>query len=550
MWKQSKPEKKPVTKKGVRIKHVNLQSYWAKLFMTLAKQSLPLRYGILSFKLLRAAINYFVLKFMLYPAQSEKEIIDRGHFLYESLYNKSTGSKDEDSDYRYQPVTYERNDYLETFRRKVELKGFEISAKQEEENLQEMQKMHAFYIPGNGMNATDWEERARNDIEDAKDQKVNLTAHLIDPRGCGASHSGNWADQAYESDLIVNDYYKMMKYKIDNSTKKNGTKGKANAHHFSLITHSLGAGLGSKVAAKLHAHGYKVLYHNSCSFRSTGGFVAGQYAPGKGNGFFRGLIRGIVNFITKLIGWKLSARKHTQKIDELYRSHSIVKEGKGKNLEPEDIEAVSGCEADGVIPYYGSLHHSQKAERIAFKAEYKLLDKVIKDQIRESGSESRNGGEVTLKKLLHRRYRVEGRNKQFSPKFIMQIQNFDKMYNNSENRICGKEVTGKNSNAIRQGLANIKYWYIDGRKFQRHSRSDDNPGHCAGLDNLEPRDGEKAADAGAGDNAREFIIKDLCHKMKFFSKPKDRVTNSDVRKERKNVSRERVGSSPVSVNRR
>lgn len=188
---------------------------------------------------------------------------------------------------------------------------------------------HIFYLMGNVHSREGYYDEMVTDIGNAKREGFDLIAHAINPRGVLKS-----SGEAKIAEDLIEDYVTIIKEQIESLNIK--------PHKITIKGHSLGAGYGSVVAARLHAEGYTVNFFDGSSFARTN--VAIDLGLGES-------IQKIASTVISKSGWDIDSLSAFLSIPEQYRTHFVRKDGK------------EGRELDGVISYKGSLHYALKAAR-------------------------------------------------------------------------------------------------------------------------------------------------------------------------------------------
>jgi len=231
--------------------------------------------------------------------------------------------------------------------RKVKLEGVRLSSLENKANATDV---HVFYLMGNDATIDMTYTDMCTDVVFCPDS-INLIAHCINPRGAAKSTGHPWS----VNDL-VQDYYKVIKYHIDQDIQEGETKEQA-SRRFNVKGHSLGSGYGPLLSLKLHQNGYPVNFNNGASFSTPARAKLGRIP----------IIAPLADFILWLAGWHMPSADAFYRLPPSSRSHHVVKAGKAKE---------GKAETDGQISYYGSLHYALKPSR---KKEKKILSETIAD---------------------------------------------------------------------------------------------------------------------------------------------------------------------------
>jgi len=415
--------------------------------------------------LLGLPFNWMLMSITLWPAQFRPKKIETGKREYEnliefiecqspdSIFDREKETEDDpfgiDIETHKKKKEYLRNNSLDLG--KVKLHGVEIKARDSTES-QSLIPCHIFYIPGNAKSVFSLENEATFDIIKGKKESLEITAHLIAPRGTGINADG-LLTKAFYSDQVINDYIAIIKHEID----KTGI-GKEKAYQFVIKGTSLGAGFAAQIASGLHKKGYHVLVNLDRTMKSTGAFVSAGLSKRikfSESHISIGPSERFLGFFTGLLRWQFNTGKHSSMIREGYGSYSVVKHRKPKK--GEDYKG-NYRNADGVIPYYGSLHYYLKRERKQFKDEWTSLND-------ELDSSKNQNTETNLSDIL------QNPAYKYTDAFSETIALMDQMYNDSS--ILYTTINTDNKSSIHDGLDYIKYRFVDCKKFS--TKKDDDP---------------------------------------------------------------------------
>jgi hypothetical protein len=380
---------------------------------------------------------------------------------------------------------------------KIELTAIQMKLKSDSsKKTNDQDKVHLFYIPGNCDYVCSCFNTIENLLEKFKKQGLYCTAHLIDPRGVGFNYGkGKFYNKGLFEDQIVNDYVSIIKHEINNSVKKE------NSHKFIVLGRSLGGGIATKVVRKLHEQDYKVILHNDRSFNKTVSFIA-PYArqPSKPGKFKKWLIKAFTwcaNGFMKLLNWSLDSIAHWKKIPENFKSYDVIKCRNEGTYDKKRKKQGSKRQADGVIPYYGSLHYSLKPERQELKKGVYDLITIIESLKELNDSKQYKFGDIFKKSIRKKLVKKEILNKLkskkswfirkcFRDKFKRKLLHLDGIYNihldgnnksnNSNSKFTGimnMKLTEQNKKEIQTRLKEILFWEVHGFQLGTKSIQDD-----------------------------------------------------------------------------
>lgn len=159
------------------------------------------------------------------------------------------------------------NEKQNTVQDEVEESEDEISVEERANSQNEAESIesHFFYIPGNCESTMRYIKNAITDIEKGKVHGLNITAHLIDPRGVGVNDDK--MGKTGHLTIIINDYVAIIKKKIDD------LGGAEHAYKCVISGYSLGGGFAAQVRSRLSLMGYEVQLDLNKTFDSLVGAV-------------------------------------------------------------------------------------------------------------------------------------------------------------------------------------------------------------------------------------------------------------------------------------
>jgi len=403
-------------------------------------------------------------------AKSIRTLADHEYTLMKKLQNV------EDDQWKYKTQTYIRNDSCNIGT--IKLHGAEISSHTPKPNATDL---HFFYIPGNCASAMEYKKEAKLDISTGKKYNLNITAHLIDPRGVGISANGNYFyAKGFYSNQIINDYIAIIKNKID---KKLG--GINNAYKCVISGISLGGGLAAQIISKLHNMGYKVQGDINASFGSLAGVICN---PSTSFNF----LKPFADAFTGILGWQLDLKEHL------------------KNIDPANISYTNN-ECDGRMQQ-GSYHDSISNTR---EPKLNALDSLI-TSLSESKTQIKNS-----KDLLNYINQTENLDKYcYAPEFQTWLKKCDDIYNHPSALELDKSSEIIKANPA-QRLYRIKYYQLTGcmlvphSEYNSHSEYDSHNERLANLNAKRPEgmitpQGEKKILDG-----HEFRIANIAQKTAY-----------------------------------
>lgn len=416
------------------------------------KQRVFFTWPLIPIKIIGSAINYIALG-GIYPAQFGAKYVEYKED-DKQLQNFSTDK------YLVRKKDYIRNNFLDAGT--ITLKGIQISSNGQSSGKEEC---HIFYIPGNGDSLFNGTDTAIEDInlgENADDFPLNITAHMVNPRGVDMK---GYLSKGFYSDHIINDYVNIIISEIDNSV------GKENSYKFVVKGQSLGSGLATQVVYKLHQKGYKVMLVNGRSFGTAASVITriSTKKPGFFQKIFQGLCQKVVDLGAGIIRWKLDSAKYYERIPEEYKTY---------------FTAVD----DGVINYYASLHYARKNKRKIFKeALLDLQGKVKNADVRKEDCSINDLFKKCSKKTQSFKKDILNLYVMYNPEILSEpcvnVDSKDKIINGFEKI----KVTQDNKNQIIKGLEIIRYLLTTGRKFSRTLGYETEDAHNVSLEALRPK---------------------------------------------------------------
>lgn len=235
---------------------------------------------------------------------------------------------------------------------KAELDTIELKHQSQDEMSPEYQK----YIINLVGNAASYSYILDEMAEDAKALKANVVG--FDFRGVHNSKK-----RPTSKDDLVTDGIAQVQRLLDSGVSP---------ENITLKAHSIGAGVGSLVAAHFHQLGKPINIFNGRSFSNFTNFVVGHIRLARNE---QGLALGqketllgkilgymalpFVKLALMLTNWEIHAGRAFRSIPESHREHIVVRSEKSIRSNRLD---------DAIIPHYASIHESLADDRQAKKA--------------------------------------------------------------------------------------------------------------------------------------------------------------------------------------